>query len=205
MDDIQEDQSEPTSGPSTGSDANICDLESHAFDAKTSLLWDTDQVVIPVAGAKIFNNIDEYFQKSFGKSKAFKHLPSVRDTTHEPPIKRTLVFEPSVSTHKRRELQTVLTKMKTTAAKGPNGLLLKCLNNRIKVLIRRRKSVKLFSGRFGWICGVLIAYDKHHNLCMSDVDEKYQKLSADNVAIDVCNHIKQVFIRGDNVVLISFV
>ncbi|CAG2165078.1 unnamed protein product [Oppiella nova] len=192
MDDIQEDQSEPTSGPSTGSDANICDLESQAFDAKTSLLWDTDQVMIPVAGAKIFNNIDEYFQKSFGKSKAFKHLPSVRDTTHEPPIKRTLVFEPSVSTHKRRELQTVLTKMKTTAAKGPNGLLLKCLNNRIKVLIRRRKSVKLFSEEIERLRRDLLAAREKNGIYVNEENFRQMEQQIKDQMIDIEEKIAQI-------------
>ncbi|XP_054169254.1 U7 snRNA-associated Sm-like protein LSm11 [Oppia nitens] len=182
---------------------NVCDLQSETFDPKISLMSCDDRVIVPVTSAHTFNNIDEYFNKSFGKSNALKSLLSKSDTKCEPIIKRTLQIEPIVTKHKLRELPTVLTKMKSSL-NGPNSLLLKCLNNRIKVLIRRRKSVKLFNERFGWICGLLVAFDKHHNLCLTDVDEKYQRLSPNNKTIDVCNHFKQVLIRGDNVVIICF-
>ena len=132
-------------------------------------------------------------------------MPSKNSSKTVPLFERTLKVEACVSTQpKRRELPTVLTRMKG-AIRGPNNLLLKCLNKRIKVLIRRRRSVKLFSERFGWVSGLLIAFDKHHNLCMTDVDEKYQRLDQNNETIDVCNHMKQLFIRGDNVVVIGFV
>ena len=180
-----------------------CDLESEAFDAQTSLSSGVDQVVIPVPNAHTFNNIEEYFSKSFGKMNASKHLPSISGSK-VPVIERTLKLIPCTSVHPRRELPTILTRMRG-AVSGPNSLLLKSLNKRIKVLIRRRKSVKLFSERFGWITGLLIAFDKHHNLCMTDVDEKYQKLDQNNEIKDVNNYVKQLFIRGDNIVLIGFV
>ena len=176
------------------------DLESASFDPESSLAAHTNRVVIPVPNAHIYNNIDEYFRKSFGKNKP---LPSISGCKAEP-IKRTLVVEHCVPSYKRRELPTVLTKMKASIA-GPNALLLKCLNKRIKVLIRRRKSVKLFSERFGWVSGLLVAFDKHLNLCLTDVDERYQKLDQNNEPKDICHHFKQLFIRGDNIVVIGFV
>lgn len=185
------------------SSQEIHDLESELFDAEASLAADEDRVAIPVPSAHIFNNIDEYFRKTFGKSRP---LPSLQSSSGSkgPAFKRTLVLEECVPKHKRKELPTVLTKMKASIA-GPNALLLKCLNKRIKVLIRRRKRVKLFSERFGWLSGVLVAFDKHLNLCVTDVDEKYQKCDQNNQTIDVCHHFRQLFIRGDNIVVVGFV
>lgn len=180
---------------------NECDLESETFDAKTCLLEDEMRVIIPIPNARTFNNIDEYYSKTFSKINAEKQLPSNSCEKLEP-FQRTLQIVESVSTHKRRELQTVLTKMRQT--NGPYFLLYKSLNNRIKVLIRRRRKVQLFSGRFGWISGLLIAFDKHYNLAMTDVDETYSQINKNNQKVDVNNHIKQLFVRGDNVVLISF-
>ena len=178
------------------------DLQSESFDAHSSLASDTSVVQLPVPNAHTFNNIDEYFNKSFNK---LKPLQSKKSSKALPTIERTLKVELCASSRpKRQELPTVLTRMKG-ALRGPNNLLLKCLNKRIKVMIRRRKGVKLFSERFGWVSGLLIAFDKHYNLCMTDVDEKYQRLDQNNETIDIFNHIKQLFIRGDNVVLIGFV
>jgi small nuclear ribonucleoprotein (snRNP)-like protein len=177
-----------------------CDLESETFDAKSSLLNDEIQVLLPIPNAQTFNNIDEYYMKTFGKINTEKQLPSNSKQSLEP-IERTLKIVESVSIHKRKELQTVLTKMRPT--KGPNFLLYRALNNRIKVMIRRRKKVELFSNRFGYINGLLIAFDKHYNLALTDCDETYSTINQNKEKVDVINHIKQLFIRGDNVVLIS--
>jgi len=179
------------------------DLESETFDAKSSLLLDEIEVQLPNPSAQTFNNIDEYYAKTIGKSKSGQQLMPSTSKEVFPPFQRTLKIVESVSRYKRKELQTVLTRMKPT--NGPYFLLYKSLNNRIKVLIRRRRRVELFAGRFGWICGLLVAFDKHFNLAMTDCDETYSKVNDNNEKVDVINHIKQLFVRGDNVILISLV
>ena len=184
------------------------DFESESFDPNAALSSDDDSIKLPVPNAKIFNNLDEYFLKSFSQIKSLKP-PKSPPKEIKRNFDRILIASGSQSSSasqsslRRRELPTILTRMKQSS--GPMSILYKSLNNRINILIRRRKASPIFSGRFARLNGLLIAFDKHCNLVMSDVDEKYQKYKSktDLTVVHVNNHVNQLFIRGDNVILIS--
>ncbi|XP_037087601.1 U7 snRNA-associated Sm-like protein LSm11 [Pollicipes pollicipes] len=73
-------------------------------------------------------------------------------------------------TVKRKQQRSVLTRMAATTA-GP------C--SRLKWCMERRAKVKVYIRNFGRVRGVcsgyIVAFDKHWNLCLEDVDETYQK------------------------------
>lgn len=113
------------------------DLEGEGFDAKAALdAQNEDNVIMPVHNAKTFNNLDEYYKKTFGKL-IEKHKLDTGPTRFILPERRfTQEQMASSSRPARREQKTVLTKM-ANQVDGPLSFLLKNLNNRVKVLLRR--------------------------------------------------------------------
>ncbi|KAF0300127.1 U7 snRNA-associated Sm-like protein LSm11 [Amphibalanus amphitrite] len=133
----------------------------------------------------------------------------------------------------KKQLRSVLTRMEK-AIPGPCG--------RLKWYMDQRVKVKVYTRNFGRVRGVLtgyiVAFDKHWNLCLEDVDEVYQKKvrrkscflgDPDDVQLDYQpgptdprlrprgeapgqrrpvfetgrRHVNQLFVRGDNVVLVA--
>jgi len=70
----------------------------------------------------------------------------------------------------RKRPNNVLTWMEKQT-QGPMSVLQKCVENqtRVKVLTRKLNGVR------GTCTGILIAFDKHWNLAMADVDETYSR------------------------------
>ena len=113
--------------------------------------------------------------------------------------------------------------------KGPMSVLQKCVENQTRIKVTTRK----LNGTRGFMEGVLIAYDKHWNLALADVDETYsrprhRKPEYDNgkkvekslqpermgqsvIRIvktrrntELCQrHIPQIVLRGEHVILIQ--
>ncbi|XP_013777212.1 U7 snRNA-associated Sm-like protein LSm11 [Limulus polyphemus] len=71
----------------------------------------------------------------------------------------------------RKVLPDVLKKMKTGYNNGPLGMLNKCVQNQTRVKVWTRN----FNELRGICTGFIVAFDKHWNLAMVDVDEVYLK------------------------------
>ncbi|XP_043214777.1 U7 snRNA-associated Sm-like protein LSm11 [Amphibalanus amphitrite] len=86
-------------------------------------------------------------------------VPGRRFTEDQAPVSRP-----------KKQLRSVLTRMEK-AIPGPCG--------RLKWYMDQRVKVKVYTRNFGRVRGVLtgyiVAFDKHWNLCLEDVDEVYQK------------------------------
>ncbi|RWS13035.1 U7 snRNA-associated Sm-like protein LSm11 [Dinothrombium tinctorium] len=170
-------------------------FESEQFDALKALHAEDQQLMIPVPNAKVFNNLDEYSRKSFGNASIAVH--SSQSSLKRESFRRLFTAEQmaTVSTKTWKEPPNVLSKMQQRI--GPLSLLTKCLNKRTKVLIRRRRRTENESERFFWLTALLIAFDKHFNLVLYDVDEKCES------KCDLTErHFNKLFVRGDNVVLV---
>mmetsp|Transcript_13910 Transcript_13910/g.21018 ORF Transcript_13910/g.21018 Transcript_13910/m.21018 type:complete len:204 (-) Transcript_13910:131-742(-) len=76
---------------------------------------------------------------------------------------------------------------------GPLSVLKNIFNRRIKAFVRLRGA----RGIKASVTGYLQAFDKHCNLIMLDVEE--EKFDAKRST----RHMKQLFIRGENVVIVS--
>jgi small nuclear ribonucleoprotein (snRNP)-like protein len=91
---------------------------------------------------------------------------------------------------------------------GPIHLLHEAQGKRVRILIRRRKFGPSDS-QFSWMTALLIAFDKHHNVILHDVDEFISKKSSVMTTLHEDDkekrkrHIKRVFLRGDNIQIIS--
>eukprot|EP01132_Coremiostelium_polycephalum_P007964 gene7964-9797_t len=106
-------------------------------------------------------------------------------------------------------LQSITSKF----TEGPINLLKRCLESKkkVKVIIRDVKSIR------GYCIGYLIAFDKHWNLILRDVDEEYiviqyidnelsdlqqqqQQQKKKKIIIKCQRHYGQLFIKGDTIV-----
>ncbi|XP_064594858.1 U7 snRNA-associated Sm-like protein LSm11 [Liolophura sinensis] len=69
-----------------------------------------------------------------------------------------------------KERKTLWSRLKVGYAQGPLSLLTRCVNDRILVSVttRNRREVR------GCCRGYIVAFDKHMNLAMVDVDETYR-------------------------------
>lgn len=85
----------------------------------------------------------------------------------------------------------------------PSGLafLKNRLNSQIKVIIRRRRNCPFIS-RVIEYKGILNMFDKHMNLYMSDVIESFT-YKMDEKLIKRARHRYNIFLRGDNIILVS--
>lgn len=84
---------------------------------------------------------------------------------------------------------------------GPIYSLKECLNQAVKVLIRRRRKINFIS-RVIEYRGTLVIFDKHMNLILKDVIESFV-YSIDDKVLKRARHRDCILIRGDNIILIS--
>ena len=90
-------------------------------------------------------------------------------------------------------------------SKGPLSMLKRCMesNVRVKVWVRR------FAGCKGTVEGFLLAFDKHMNLVLGDAEENfvvcvgYRDNGDGPILRPRQRFFPQVFLRGDNVMIIS--
>lgn len=150
---------------------------------------------LPQPKAKIFNNISEYANKTFQKSK-MKPCTSSCSSIVQPVIERKFTQEQInslVQTKKYKQPDNVLTLM--DKADGPLLLLKRSLEQTVRILVMKIKSSNCAKFKVSWLTGRLIAFDKHLNLIIHNVIESSPDCSA-------CP-IDQLFVRGDSVILIS--
>uniref|UniRef100_A0A914VZV4 Sm domain-containing protein n=1 Tax=Plectus sambesii TaxID=2011161 RepID=A0A914VZV4_9BILA len=131
-------------------------------------------------------------------------------------------------TRVRKEVPTVLTRLKNSAYQGPLAVLVLCVKERRRVNVYVRGRDRLRSV----LQAAIVAFDKHWNLVLRDVDETYYRPKRARVfraSIDahsdvppclryVCKqkhltantellvrHLNFLFLKGDNVVLVSLI
>lgn len=184
-------------------------------------------VIVPTPSARPCNNLDEYLHKSTlntrktpndAKQTTSKKNSRRVSNSSEPfavPLVRN--FERILKkTNGSQEVQASPSSMPTKPKKarsdvfskteqietnsGPLSHLKKRLNQKVKVLIRRRKKVPYVS-RIIEYKGTLTMFDKHMNMFLKDVIEsfKYQK---DGKLLKRGRHRDGIVVRGDNVILV---
>lgn len=180
------------------------DFTSPHFNASKALTDKDASQRLPCPNAKTFNNLDEYYKKTFQRQIPIGQRSSSfkidRQFTEE---QKAACLKPVATSDGNDHLTNVLTNMKREV--GPLTLLSNCLGKRIKVLIRRRKVGPLLS-QFAWLSALLIAFDKHFNLVIYDVDEtiRIKRVTSTQTTFETKErHSKKLFVRGDNVILVS--
>lgn len=84
--------------------------------------------------------------------------------------------------------------------RGPFSLLWRALQDRrrLRVKVRARDSIR------GHCVGLLKAFDRHMNLVLADANEQYAPKRRIRSPVSLSRSIKQLFIRGDSIVLVCF-
>lgn len=191
---------------SEAEDLKCFDFVGESFEAG-AVLRDREKALkrLPCPNAKTFNNLNEYSNKTFKKtatvSQCRQPLPERKFTAEQ--VAATVRPEPVV-----REVPTVLSRMRSQT--GPLQLLTRSIGLRIRVRIRRRKAGPPGS-QFACLTGQLVAFDKHFNLILSDVDEHIRFRLMSHQQSDVTEqsmrqtdrHHSRLFVRGDSVVIVS--
>jgi len=202
------------------------DVSSASFDPLAALYG--EDVNIPDSSAPILNNVETFIARMnkpnlSEKSSKKKSIPSA-----DVVVERQFTEEQMPIQCPRKQGSNVLTYMEKQK-QGPMSVLQKCVENETRVKVTTRK----LTGVRGTCTGVLIAFDKHWNLALVDVDEtysrpRYRKPEHDNgkkvekplqpervgqsvIRIlkvrrktELCQrHIPQMVLRGEHVILVQ--
>lgn len=153
---------------------------------------------LPCKNAKTFNNLDEYHKKTFARNVCVTKQQQQPEAMVEPDRAFTMQQTEACKrpcNSKWKDPLDVINRMTKDA--GPLSLLTKFLGQRIKLSIRRRKLGPV-SSRCEQVSGQLVAFDKHLNLILLDVDrvisigeEKRHR------------HSSQIFMRGDSIIYVT--
>lgn len=187
-------------------------LDSEDFDPNAALFGGENvKVNIPVPEARVFNNLAEYYSRTFAKKnerKAEENLTKqVNAASASTSRFANFQLKPTEDTRgtrrsKGKSTTSVLDKMQQT--QGPLSILYRSISQPIRILVRRRKTCPLRDERFAWISGLLVAFDKHLNLALQNVYEEYlHQRTGSKEGIRIRKYTKQLLVRGDNIVLVS--
>ncbi|XP_046379023.2 U7 snRNA-associated Sm-like protein LSm11 [Haliotis rufescens] len=173
----------PTDNMSDVSDEEL-NLFSSNFDPLRALYSTNIPVQFP--DVRVFNNVAEYESKMQGKGRArqdphvsmSQNPPSQtasrpKAPSHKPSAQgRPVLQMPDASMHsvRRRMLRNVLTRMDQSFISGPLSILRRCVQEKLQTYIWTRSACSVR----GILRGYVVAFDKHFNLAMIDVDEVYR-------------------------------
>lgn len=216
-----EEEQEPSSKGETSvgeiSTEEKLDVFSASFDASEAIF--NPDFVFPDPEAPVFDNVEILVKKFEAKplppttSAEKADNPGKAKTKADPPASvqrqdrfQAILKEPAKEegsgarpTAPKKNLSNVLTYMKKTDVKGgPMALLSECVKSkkRVKVLVR---SVDRITGH---LIGFLVAFDKHWNMALTDVEETFtrrKKVKSSPVAdAEVIDMLKDVNLDSRN-------
>lgn len=176
-------------------------LDSEEMNAELALFGgDKYSVKLPVPEAKAFNNLAEYYSKTFAKK--IESTSKLKKECIDSIYNRFSKWKPEIYTAtEKREVQLTSVFDKMQFAVGPLCILHQSLCKPVRIMVRRRKNCLLREERFGFVTGTLEAFDKHTNLALKNVCEEFVHRNA-STNVKIKKHSKQLFIRGDNIVLV---
>ncbi|KAH3869996.1 zinc finger CCCH domain-containing protein 13-like [Dreissena polymorpha] len=130
---------------------------------------------------------NEQKKKSGGQQGTITGLAKLRAQAHEAEQERKAAItkkyagpaERSITQAKRKNMRTVFTKMQGYK-KGPLNVLRLCVNDKLRVTVLIRAAVSVRSRCRGY----LVAFDKHFNMALMDVDETFIRPAPKRKGID---------------------
>ncbi|XP_014784062.1 U7 snRNA-associated Sm-like protein LSm11 [Octopus bimaculoides] len=161
------------------------DFESPNFNALLALRL--GNVTVPYPNIKTLNNLAEYRSLVTRTSAVKKHAASTSTDSNQsqktddenktkagqavPANEPDLTSEEPVDKQQSRHKRNLFTRMETHDQVGPLSLLRRCVyeKHRVKVWTRSAGYIR------GFCQGFIVAYDKHLNMAMIDVDETFRK------------------------------
>lgn len=150
-------------------------VTAESFDPLASLYCE-DEVEIPDPSAPIFDNVETFVSRvvNANKAKPAKNKNELPSTSSDGPVpsRRFTEDQMPVRGRKKAPRNLFLFMQKQSADGGPLSVLSKCVEkrSRVKVVTRKRDGIR------GSCTGIIVAFDKHWNLALIDVDETYSRL-----------------------------
>jgi small nuclear ribonucleoprotein (snRNP)-like protein len=145
------------------------DVTSDSFDPLAAIY---SNECVPDPSAPVLNNVEAFISKYSGRGRG---QPQKKRTEIQPGVskpQRQFTKEqmpvPGKNKYKEKTLVAYMEKQK----EGPMSVLQSCIEKgqRVKVTVRKLDGVR------GTCIGFLVAFDKHWNLALVDVDETYNRL-----------------------------
>ncbi|XP_064483162.1 uncharacterized protein LOC135396029 [Ornithodoros turicata] len=130
-------------------------------------IFEEEAVRVPVPEAQPLGSLEE-FEEKFLSGASVSTKASARDVQSEQTGSATFDVEATLQSRPRRKIRNVLTKMQDEAQNmGPMSILYRAVRDsrRVKVWTRSHTRVR------GVLTAYVLAYDRHLNLALSDVDE----------------------------------
>ncbi|CAH1373356.1 hypothetical protein MTP99_014763 [Tenebrio molitor] len=141
------------------------DFFSEQFDPLLALR--TPNIVVPVINAKTYDNIYKY--KSMVEGKPEQKKKPARPPEEAPIERRWLPHQLPIPSKKKRIDKNVFTRMERVV--GPLEFLKKCREKRCRIKVWTRHSHDIR----GYCIAYLVAFDKHWNLALEDVEEVWTR------------------------------
>ena len=156
------------------------DTSTNSFDPVFSI-YSSDEV--PDPSAPIFNNVEDFVNK-YSQPKATTSTSKKTIKSSNAACERRFTEEQMPIKCPKKKAKNILTFMENQT-EGAMARLQKCVenNSRIKVTIRKLNGIR------GTCTGILLAFDKHWNLALIDVDETFNRMRYPRPEID--NQIKK--------------
>ena len=207
------------------SESEQLDASSDSFDPLASIYSREESV--PDPSAPVFNNVEDFVNK-YTKPKPGPSTKSASQTTSSTGasgVQRRFTPEQMPVKGHRKKAKNFLTYM-NSQKEGPMSVLQRCVETQSRIQVKIRK----LDGIRGTCTGVLVAFDKHWNLALVDVDETFNRLRRPRPDIDndfkdrnrervgesivqvlkirrnteLCQrHISQIVLRGEHVALVQ--
>ena len=191
--------------------SNVLDIYSTEFDPVRALK--ADVIPLPFPGEKSLDRLYK-FRRLLPKNHPDFNINVSLGKVDTSEKNRKKIEEKMVQKIKEKQKETFVNAISNSFEKGPLSILKRCFieQRRIKMWIRRLNGIK------GTCEGYLEAFDRHFNVVLSDVSEDFlmfdkyvlvpssgKRLKKKAVLKPRKRYFKRIFLRGDNVALISIV
>lgn len=216
-----------------GSEKRTIDLAKVKLTPDEALTCLTDcqvDVILPSPSVKACNNLEEYFYRSTLNLKKSQSQSHTKSSKPQRSAKKNHSFSSEVLavpltrnfdrilkrrdsgdefgstsmfiTRPKKIQQDVFYKATHTEKSSALNFLKERLGKKVKIQIRRRRKCPFISRVLDYR-GKLVLYDKHMNVFLEDVIESFAYKSSDSMVVKRARHRANLFLRGDNIIVIS--
>jgi small nuclear ribonucleoprotein (snRNP)-like protein len=183
---------------------NRLDLTAETFDAELALK--ATVIVLPVPNAPTFDNLAKYASRTMfsARNETGSVVTSEEQAAHDLHQRLKQVREGQRKTIESNVVKPIKEKPNVLnwmeSAVGPCSLLVKLMQCKVKVMVRRRKHVPIVGeGQFALVRGILRLFDRHLNLVLDQASEHVSGQLNDR-PVSRERSLGQVLLRGDQVV-----
>ena len=199
--------------------ARALNLFSRGFDPLEALRQPS-AVPLPAPGARLYNNLGEWPLRGLGEDpyldiREQRELVMPKEQARREAIQQTIKIENT----RRKEVEdrervylaqggllgdiADATALIGLEGGGPLAGMAAWRKAGSRVCVSMRSTGKGSAALRGNLKGLLISFDRHFNLVLGDVEETYQTAEAGERSEWKTRRMRQLFVRGDNVIVVA--